>query len=664
MKNCGTQYKRGDRYTLTELKDIARARGIKGYSSMNMDALCNILFAVSKPKTPEKKNCGLQFKRGERYTLKELKDMARARGIKGYSTMTMDALCNILFSNTSNPKILTPPKVYTYSQPDSNGIVFTQGLGLLHHQKLVLKWMDDLLLDKQKGMKGGILQLDMGLGKTLIALYWILLTRKYHRTPFLVVCDKSLLENWLQEAEKFFGDRIKIFVFYDVPESIKRQDYINSDLVITTYNTVKIISEPYHKDIRKKSRTGGTEITHIHGADFTDKSQPGPSGLIFTRWAGIFADEAQTFTNPSTKAFISMMRLSSNESWCLTGTPIRNSDKDMYSLMRFCGFDLLSNPRNWDLEYYRKQNLHRYIKSMDYVQANIKIPPIRESTHIVEMDSSQWTFYQYYQDLFYEILRIYAIKSKKEELLIKRRPVTRYNVGEIKVNFGLILAIFTRMRQICIIPRLAWLNGQEYNVINDNTIYRLSDTMKKWVQNQKSSAYHNSAKLKTATQIIRGILDKTNEKILVFSSFKQVLDLYNIMLKHEFPNTEIAQLDGTLSVKERTYNINLFKTGPARIFLITFKTGSQGLTLTEANHVIPLEPWWTPVVYDQAIARAHRIGQKKPVHVYNILTKDTIETRIMKICSRKQTTIRNFLGVDGEEVSLKLDFKQLCDLIA
>jgi len=670
---CGTQYKRGERYTLKELKDLARARGIKGFSSMNMDALCKVLFATPSRRTPPtrtpvKKNCGTQFKRGERYTLKELKDLARNRGIKGYSNMNMDALCALLFPVAP----LVVPVQLQYEAPDVNNIAFRKGLGLLHHQKLVLKWMDDTIALKptlRNGMKGGIIQLDMGLGKTLIALYWILLTRKDYDTPFLVVCDKSLLENWLQEANKFFGNRIKIFVFYDTYnklDSIRRQDYIDADLVLTTYNTVRIISEPYHKDIRKKSRLKGVERTHIQGADFNDKPRNGPDGLISTRWAGIFADEAQTFTNPTTKAFISMMRLSSDESWCLTGTPIRNSDKDMYSLMRFCGFNLLTHPSEWDLAYYKQHYLKRFIKSMDYTQANIKLPPIKESSHIVELDAEQWTFYQYYEDLFYAILRIYAIARRQEEALASRRfgrPLTRYDIGEVKVNFALILALFTRMRQICIIPRIAWLNGQEPNAINDNTIFRLSDNMKRWVQDPNSTAYRNSVKLKEATRIIKHIITTTDEKILIFSSFKQVLDLYRKVLELEFPRIAIAQLDGSQSVKERAANINFFKNGPARIFLITFKTGAQGLTLTEANHVIPLEPWWTPTVYDQAIARAHRIGQKKPVNVYNILAKDTIETRIMKICSRKQTIIRNFLGADGEEVSLKLDFRQLCEIM-
>jgi len=576
--------------------------------------------------------------------------------------------CRDVWHPKSPPKVQERSSTQLYAKPDINGIIFRSGLALLLHQKKCLKWMSDLEDEPQKyGINGGIIQLDMGLGKTLIALYWILLQRKHHHNPYLVVCDKSLITNWLNEADKFFGKHIKFFVFYNdynKLEDIRRSDFDNVDFVITTYNTVRSIADEYIQDIKRPRGI-------ILKANFSDQRATGRKLLIHTRWGGIFADEAQAFNNPSTKSFSSMMRLSASESWCLTGTPIRNSDKDMYSLMRFCGLDIIQSAKEWSYEYYTRKHLYRFIKSMDYKEANIKIPEIVERNYVVELDDNQLELYELYESVLWEALRLYAMRLKQEETRIRRLAKKRNLIVDltgIQINFYLILAIFTRLRQICIIPQIALLNTEPVQFkrqpkIIDAIVYNLPEPMKKWIADPHSSSFHQSIKIKQATDIIQDILKNTNEKILVFSSFKQVLDMYHQYLEKKFGKGTVVQLDGSQTINERAKSIAKFKEGNARIFLITFKTGSQGLTLIEANHIIPMEPWWSPTVYDQAIARAHRIGQKKNVYVYNILARGTIETKIMKICSKKQTIIEQFLGREGEEISLKLDFKGLCKIL-
>jgi SNF2 family DNA or RNA helicase len=219
-----------------------------------------------------------------------------------------------------------------------------------------------------------------------------------------------------------------------------------------------------------------------------------------------------------------------------------------------------------------------------------------------------------------------------------------------------ILALFTRLRQICLIPAIAKINsnigGQKTYI--DSILDEISDDMRVWLKDKYSSAWYNSPKMVTTINIIKEIIP-TGEKILIFSSFRQILDMFKIQLDEVLPNVKVVQLDGSQSFEERAKSIAQFKQGNAQIFLITFKAGSQGLTLIEATHVIPMEPWWTPVVLDQAIARSHRIGQTKNVHVHNIYMKNSIETRIMQICAQKQRIISELLGEGGEQVSLKLN---------
>jgi len=503
----------------------------------------------------------------------------------------------------------------------------------------------------------------MGLGKTLIALYWTLLRRKAYPNPFLVVCDKSLIENWRIEADKFFGKHISIFVLhssYTDLDAVQRKEVIKHDLVITTYNMVNILLEPFVDEIKIKQ---GGKVIGVRAAPTGNIKADGRPLLAQTEWAGIFADEAQAFTNPSTKIFHSMMRLKSDENWCLTGTPIRNSDRDVYSLLRFCGMKSITSPSNWSLEYYRSKRLFHYIKSMDYRDAGIKLPDIIEENIVVELEGRQKTFYQYYEDVMKALMKQYAIKRDLEFRAIRARGAPIIDVSQVQINFAAILAIFTRLRQICLIPKIALLNANTPNIMN-NILIQMPDDMKTWIADDDSSAWFDARKMVGAIRITRNIMNQApDEKILVFSSFKQVLDLYKTQLNKVFPNVKVVQLDGSQSISQRARSIAEFKDGDAQIFLITFKTGAQGLTLIEANHIIPLEPWWSPVVYDQAIGRSHRIGQKKNVFVYNILIKDSIETRIMKICSKKQRIIKQFLGREGEEISLKLDFEMLCNIM-
>ncbi|MTK13114.1 MAG: DEAD/DEAH box helicase [Clostridiaceae bacterium] len=155
-----------------------------------------------------------------------------------------------------------------------------------------------------------------------------------------------------------------------------------------------------------------------------------------------------------------------------------------------------------------------------------------------------------------------------------------------------------------------------------------------------------SAKMITLDSIIEESL-AGNHRILLFSQFVSVLQ----MLKERLEDKDIncLYLDGSTKSKERLRIVDEFNGGYGDVFLISLKAGGYGLNLTGADTVIHFDPWWNPAVEDQATDRAHRIGQTKNVEVIKIITKDTIEERILKIHDRKRNIVDNVISDKNSE---------------
>ncbi len=192
-----------------------------------------------------------------------------------------------------------------------------------------------------------------------------------------------------------------------------------------------------------------------------------------------------------------------------------------------------------------------------------------------------------------------------------------------------ILAELTRLRQLCCNPSL---------VMPESDI--------------------KSSKLKVFSDTVDELLENRH-KALVFSQFvghlkilRQFLDSRNITYQY---------LDGSTSAKKRQSRINAFQGGQGDLFLISLKAGGSGLNLTAADYVIHMDPWWNPAVEDQASDRAHRIGQVRPVTVYRLVVKDTIEERIMALHEEKRDLARNLLT--GSDIAGKISADELLELL-
>ena len=126
-------------------------------------------------------------------------------------------------------------------------------------------------------------------------------------------------------------------------------------------------------------------------------------------------------------------------------------------------------------------------------------------------------------------------------------------------------------------------------------------------------------------------------------------------------NIQYQYLDGSTPVKQRKIAVDSFQAGKGDVFLISLRAGGLGLNLTAADYVIHMDPWWNPAVEDQASDRAHRIGQQRPVTIYRLVAKDTIEEKIAQMHNRKRDLAEGLL--QGSDISGKISGEELLALI-
>jgi len=222
------------------------------------------------------------------------------------------------------------------------------------------------------------------------------------------------------------------------------------------------------------------------------------------------------------------------------------------------------------------------------------------------------------EQAFYEALRLQAIENIEN-------PEDEQKGGKHMK----ILAEITKLRQACCHPKLA----------------------------QKNSTL-GSSKLNVFEETIDE-LRENNHRVLVFSQFTSYLKMAEEILKNK--KISYQYLDGSTPPKARDKRVKAFQGGEGEIFLISLKAGGLGLNLTAADYVIHLDPWWNPAIEDQASDRAHRFGQTRPVTIYRLITKGTIEEKIVKLHHNKRELADNLLA--GTDKGNKLSSDELLKIL-
>ncbi|MBL4647554.1 MAG: DEAD/DEAH box helicase [Gammaproteobacteria bacterium] len=339
--------------------------------------------------------------------------------------------------------------------------------------------------------------------------------------------------------------------------------------------------------------------------------------LLATDYHYLILDEAQCIKNAKAQATQIVQQLKAQHRLCLTGTPMENNLSELWSLFNFLMPGLLGNNTQFKRLYRTPIERHQDDERQKILAKRIKpfmlrrtktavlkdLPAKTEIICNVELDGKQ-------RDL-YESIRLAMHEKVANE--IKHKGFSRSHI--------MILDALLKLRQTCCDPRLLKLTAAK-------------------------KAHGVSAKLDLLMDLLPSLIAE-GRRILLFSQFTSMLALIEEQLKKA--HIEYVQLTG--KTRDRSTPIETFQAGKVPLFLISLKAGGTGLNLTAADTVIHYDPWWNPAVETQATDRAHRIGQKKKVFVYKLITSGTVEETILKMQQKKKGLIDGLFSASQQNKS-------------
>jgi len=485
-----------------------------------------------------------------------------------------------------------------FEPDDSNDNELPAGIkaNLRDYQKKGYHWM----LHLYRHAFGGCLSDDMGLGKTLQTI--------------------TLMQQVIrQEQEKAYGPAASKYArqltIFDVMPS--QPGKIKPSLVIVptslVHNWLKEVRR-FAPGIRVANYGGSNRrnfrhyynsydlIVASYGIVRNDCEKLEQFSFLY-----IILDESQVIKNPHSKTYKAVSRLQAAHRLVLTGTPIENSLTDLWAQMNFLNPGLLGTfeffrnefvtPIEKEADQHQRLTLQTIIKPFILRRTKKEVAP--ELPEI--MEQMVWCDMSEDQNHFYE-----SEKSKVRNLILDNIKTLGIEKSAI-----LILQSLTRLRQIASHPLLV---DQHYEA--------------------------SSGKFEVILDNLENVLAE-GHKALIFSSFVKHLNLFTTYCDARHIPYKLL----TGETKNRQDIVDDFQRDQkTRLFFISIKAGGFGLNLTAADYVFLLDPWWNPAVEEQAVSRAHRIGQEKNVFIYRFISKDTIEEKILKLQEKKSQLAEVFTG--------------------
>ncbi len=339
-------------------------------------------------------------------------------------------------------------------------------------------------------------------------------------------------------------------------------------------------------------------------------------------WHTVVLDEAQAIKNSGTKRSAAAMNLQGDFRIIATGTPMENHPGELWNLFRFLNPGLLGSKESFNRRFAApivknddkdarsrlKKILRPFLLRRTKDQVLRELPPKTEITLRVEMDPEERGLYE----------------------AVRRSALSRISSGQSGEDQRfVILAELMKLRRVCCSPSLLFPEKD-----------------------------FPSAKLKAFGEILNDLLEN-GHRSLVFSQFVDHLSILRAYLDGK--GISYAYLDGSTPSEERKRQVASFQGGDKSCFLISLRAGGTGLNLTAADYVIHMDPWWNPAVEDQASDRVHRIGQERPVTVYRIVAKDTIEEKIFDLHAFKRDLAESLL--EGTDRIHRFSLEEVASLI-
>ncbi len=379
---------------------------------------------------------------------------------------------------------------------------------------------------------------------------------------------------------------------------------------------VKILNESSDRDTLLDNAKAYDVVLTTYGLLVREEES-----LTKLQWNIVCLDEAHTIKNRGTKMSSSAMKLKAENRVILTGTPIQNYLSELWNLFQFLNpgllgtFDSFMNkyiiPIERDGEEERRAQLKRMITPfmLRRTKAEVieELPEKTEITRDIQLTDAEITAYE-------------TLREATEQAL----------QSEDKVDVN-VLAQITKLRQAaCSISLIekGWKKG--------------------------------STKIAAAVDLVEEIV-KSKNSVLVFSQFTSFLDMAKTQIEARIGKDKLFYLDGSTPIRKREKMVADFQHGLVPVFLISLKAGGLGLNLTNANYVIHLDPWWNPAIEQQATDRAYRIGQNKNVTVYHLISRHTIEEKILRLHKTKRDLADSLLS--GSNVSRAMTIDDLKFLV-
>ncbi|PGH20438.1 hypothetical protein AJ80_03584 [Polytolypa hystricis UAMH7299] len=502
----------------------------------------------------------------------------------------------------------------------------------------------------------GILCDDMGLGKTLQTLCIVasdhhMRNEEYARTkapdarplPSLIICPPSLSGHWQQEIKQYAPFLASVAYVGPPAERAKLRDNIASaDIVITSYDICRNDND------------------------------------IFTTMNFNYCvlDEGHLIKNPKAKITLAVKRLASNHRLILSGTPIQNNVLELWSLFDFLMPGFLGTEKVFLDRFAKPIAASRFSKSSSKEQEagalaiealHKQVLPflLRRLKEEVLDDLPPKILQNYYCDPSDLQRKLFDNFSKKEQKDLANK------IGSTdKESKEHIFQALQYMRRLCNSPALVVKEGhKQYNEVqkylsnHNSNIRDISHAPKLTALRDLLIDCGIGVDPSTEGELDTGASYVSPHRALVFCQMKEMLDIVqNDVLKKLLPSVQYLRLDGSVEATKRQDIVNRFNTDPSYdVLLLTTSVGGLGLNLTGADTVIFVEHDWNPQKDIQAMDRAHRIGQKKVVNVYRLITRGTLEEKILNLQRFKIDVASTVVNQQNAGLST-MDTDQLLDL--
>ena len=495
---------------------------------------------------------------------------------------------------------------------------------LYQHQQDSLDFINSSALDQQAlfgyteyGVSGSVLCVQMGMGKSLVAL-----CSRYTRPdwiptdgPTLIICKHVSTGCWESELKKWFSQHEKRYFVLGSGKNYTNSTLSEYDYVIASYDKCCAV---YNK-------CQGLEFQSSY--DMLPRCNPlvqgdtiGDHCIYGIKWESIILDESHNIKNSCTLRYKAMMNIASPRRLCLSGSPMMNKEADLCSQVIFCGCVEAMNQKTLTREQLNTWCMFKNVTVRDKSTTEIKVPSPTPSK------SAQKESCYIYGDIKVIVREIFLERSAEYEMMENIARLSKNPLSSITLLRQCTVVVSVCLKFLCQLMERIQIDQQ-------SKVQEVIDTLR---YNDDTGKPHS--KIDKMLEIIEKEIP-ADEKIVVFSYYVAVLEYIHNHMSNK-TNIKSVLFHGQISKKEQIANKEKFdKDDECRCILVSTGLGSESLDFTAGNHVFLLEPWWNYQGLEQAAARTIRANQNRDVKIYKMSMLGTVDMDMERTCFRKNQEI-------------------------